>query len=85
MSSGNDKETISRLCNEIQLFDLCDLESCSFKNGRFCTNKELLARFETIKEEDDRPAIVYEDEELDDDPDFPNDYGESGIEENDEE
>jgi len=39
-----------RLCNEIQLFDLCDLETCSFKEGRFCTHAEYLAEFEQISE-----------------------------------
>jgi hypothetical protein len=39
-----------RLCNEIQLFDLCDLETCSFKAGRFCSNAELLSSFERISD-----------------------------------
>ena len=41
-----------RLCSEIQLFDLCDLDSCTFKNGRFCTDPFLLGRFEKIAEEE---------------------------------
>jgi hypothetical protein len=41
-----------RLCSEIQLFDLCDLDSCRFKKGRFCTDTDLLGRFEKISEED---------------------------------
>jgi hypothetical protein len=62
---------IDRLCSEIQLFDLCDLESCRYKNGRFCTDEKLLARFEAIKEEDDRPALLYDEtEEEDDSTDF---------------
>jgi len=47
---------VHRLCNEIQLFDLCDLVKCSHKQGKFCTSRELLDRFEAIAEEDDRPA-----------------------------
>jgi hypothetical protein len=39
-----------RLCNEIQLFDLCDLETCSFKEGRFCANAGKLAAFERISD-----------------------------------
>jgi hypothetical protein len=45
-----------RLCSEIQLFDLCDLERCAFKDGRYCTHADLLARFEALAEPDDRPA-----------------------------
>ena len=41
---------VQRLCNEIQLFDLCDLERCSFKEGRYCTNAELLTAFEKISD-----------------------------------
>lgn len=55
-----------RLCSEIQLFDLCELDSCRFRSSRFCTNEELLAKFESIKEEDDRNSLVYEDAEGDD-------------------
>lgn len=41
---------VQRLCNEIQLFDLCDLSSCRHKEGRFCTNSELVADFERISD-----------------------------------
>lgn len=41
-----------RLCSEIQLFDLCDLESCNSRAERFCTNSELLSKFDQIAEED---------------------------------
>ena len=47
------KQPVRRLCSEIQLFDLCDLETCRQKDGRYCTNKEALARFEAIQEEDE--------------------------------
>lgn len=59
-------EKTDRLCNEIQLFDLCDLDSCNYKQGRFCTDSDLLRRFEAIKEEDERSNLVYEEEELED-------------------
>ena len=32
------KEVPRRLCSEIQLFDLCELEKCHFKDERFCTD-----------------------------------------------
>lgn len=62
-----------RLCSEIQLFDLCELDACSFKRNRFCTNQELLEKFESIKEEDDRQAILYE-EESDDEGEIDSDF-----------
>lgn len=65
-----------RLCSEIQLFDLCDLDSCRFKQGRFCTNEELVAQFEAIKEEDEQTPLLY-DEEEDDDSDAEADFDES--------
>lgn len=58
---------VQRLCSEIQLFDLCDLDSCRFKWSRFCTNEELLAKFESIKEEDEQSPLIYEEDETDDD------------------
>lgn len=54
-----------RLCSEIQLFDLCELTRCSFKDGRFCTHADLLARFEALAEPDDRPAQRYDDDDDD--------------------
>jgi len=62
-----------RLCSEIQLFDLCELDACSFKRNRFCTNQELLEKFESIKEEDDRQTILYE-EDADDEGDIDSDF-----------
>jgi len=47
---------VQRLCNEIQLFDLCELEKCGHKQGLYCTSPELLNRFEAIAEEEERPA-----------------------------
>lgn len=71
-----EESTISaqRLCSEIQLFDLCELDSCRFKSNRYCTNEELLANFESIKEEDDRQIPLYEDEEADDEADSDSDF-----------
>jgi hypothetical protein len=61
------KKHVQRLCSEIQLFDLCDLDTCCQKDGRYCTNPEVLERFEAIKEEDERSPEQYLTEELDDD------------------
>jgi len=59
-----EKETpVPRLCSEIQLFDLCDLERCNHKDGRFCTNGELLARFDRISEKDDTHTYLTEEPE----------------------
>jgi hypothetical protein len=49
-------EPARRLCSEIQLFDLCELERCHFKDGRFCTDPDMLARFEAAAEPEDRPV-----------------------------
>ena len=59
---------VQRLCSEIQLFDLCDLERCSHKQGRYCTNGELLTRFESISEKNDARPVSdsYLSESLDD-------------------
>jgi len=55
-----------RLCSEVQLFDLCDLDTCVCKNGRFCTDPALLDRFEKIAEEELRTPDRYAFEESDD-------------------
>ena len=70
--------SVQRLCGEIQLFDLCDLDGCHSRKGRFCSNEDLLRRFESIKEEDETPDLVYDEDELISD-------GESDFEEYDEE
>ena len=64
-----------RLCSEIQLFDLCDLDSCGFKDGRFCTHADLLSRFEAIAEQEDRPAAEHSQTVEDEDDEFVG-YGE---------
>ena len=58
-----------RLCSEIQLFDLCELERCRYRDGRFCTDTEMLARFEAVAEPEDRPVRSIDDDG-DDDPDM---------------
>jgi hypothetical protein len=62
------KELPRRLCSEIQLFDLCELEKCHFKDDRFCTDPEMLARFEAAAEPEDRPVWhLGKDEDQDED------------------
>jgi len=58
-----DKEKPRRLCSEIQLFDLCDKTKCNKKDGRFCTDEMMVARFEAISQEDDFPPDRYDGEE----------------------
>lgn len=54
-----------RLCSEIQLFDLCELERCHFRDGRYCTDPEMLARFEAAAEPEDRPSYRFDESEED--------------------
>lgn len=63
---GSKQPTVKRLCTEIQLFDLCEKGSCSSRDGRFCTDPQLLARFEALSEPDDRPLEQYLDDDMDD-------------------
>jgi 5'-deoxynucleotidase YfbR-like HD superfamily hydrolase len=60
------QKPVRRLCSEIQLFDLCDLDCCGQKDGRFCTDSRILERFEAIKEEDESASQQYLAEEFDD-------------------
>jgi len=66
-----------RLCSEIQLFDLCDLDSCRFKSSRFCTNEQLLSKFESIKEEDERNTLLYDEDEAEEEIDSESDFDDS--------
>jgi hypothetical protein len=59
----------ARFCTEIRLFDLCTLEQCRFREGRYCVNSLLLARFEAIAEQDER-TLLAEDDDMDEDDDF---------------
>jgi hypothetical protein len=66
-----------RLCNEIKLFDLCERESCAHREGRFCTDQDMLDRFERIAE-DDRPTEHYlEDEQDGEEGDDESGYGDA--------
>lgn len=70
-------ELVHRLCNEIQLFDLCEIDPsrCSFRDGRFCTDIDMLRAFEGEPEPEDDPDpslrgtldldddVMYDDEE----------------------
>lgn len=55
-----------RLCSEIQLFDLCELDVCGHKDGRYCTKGDLIARFEAIADDEERVPEQYLAEELED-------------------
>ena len=55
---------VQRLCNEIQLFDLCDLDTCSYKDGKFCCNAEYLSAFERISDAEVIRPEVFASEEL---------------------
>jgi len=50
------QEPVRRLCSEIQLFDLCELEQCRKKDGRFRSDEAMLSRFERIVEQEERPV-----------------------------
>ena len=75
------KKPVRRLCSEIQLFDLCDLDRCNTRDGRFCTKSELLSRFEYISDREEIPKDHYlknefdEDEEADSGEDFLGTHG----------
>ena len=70
-----------RLCSEIQLFDLCDLDTCKHRSGSFCTDPVLLGRFEKIAEEELRAPERYVSEEFgDEDYDGDNDEDEFSTE-----
>ncbi|MDD2734953.1 MAG: hypothetical protein PHF56_13510 [Desulfuromonadaceae bacterium] len=55
-----------RLCSEVQLFDLCTLDSCRHKADRFCSDPVLLRRFEKIADDELRSPERYVFEEPDD-------------------
>lgn len=81
MQQEKKKLSVKRLCSEIQLFDLCELERCKFKENNFCTDPTLLEKFEAIADidEDDKQqdgsrrtvTLTLDDlEEWDDDTDY---------------
>ena len=47
------EENPKRLCSEIQLFEICTKSSCKHKDGRYCIDGEVLAKFEAISDEED--------------------------------
>lgn len=70
---------VKRLCNEIQLFDLCELEKCRHKDGLFCTDAGLLNRFEAIAEEEvRRPAAGSDSDDLDEQDGLDDEWGDGG-------
>ncbi|MDD2851291.1 MAG: hypothetical protein PHY09_05230 [Desulfuromonadaceae bacterium] len=76
-------EKPQRLCSEIQLFDLCELEICRHKNGRFCSEPALLERFERIAEKEQKVPERYISEEIDDADgvdEYDNEYAEDAFE-----
>jgi hypothetical protein len=64
-ASERTPKPVRRLCNEIQLFDLCEREKCRHKEGLFCADEELLNRFEAIADIEERPAEGFVSEESD--------------------
>lgn len=64
------QQRVQRLCSEIQLFDLCDLDYCSHKDGRFCTNPQALQKFEAIKEEEEQQYLAEEPDEDEDSDEY---------------
>jgi len=85
------EERPRRLCSEIQLFDLCGKEKCAEREGRFCTDENMLNRFEAISQEEDFPPDQYlEDEQADEGEeeggysDFGDGFEDDGDEENEE-
>jgi hypothetical protein len=73
---------VQRLCNEIQLFDLCDLEKCSYKVGKFCSDSELLTAFEHISDaEVVRPEAFISEEEDEGDEVYGEEYDEDEFDE----
>jgi len=60
-----------RLCSEIKLFDLCSLDKCSHKDGRYCTDPLMLERFEGISESEARFSTEFYGEEESEDSEDP--------------
>ncbi|HEX2769340.1 MAG TPA: hypothetical protein VHN12_08630 [Geobacteraceae bacterium] len=64
-------ENPKRLCSEIQLFDICSKKSCKHKDGRYCIDGDILARFEAISDDEDANSsdlfLADEMEEMDED------------------
>jgi len=84
------EERPRRLCSEIQLFDLCEKTRCASRDGRFCTDENMLNRFEAISQEEDFPPDQYLEDEPEEDeeegayPGSGNGYDEDEDDENEE-
>lgn len=75
-----------RLCSEVQLFDLCDRDTCRHKIGRFCSDPILLSRFEAIADEELRPSeqcILEETDDTEIDDGYDEGYNEFEMEDTD--
>jgi hypothetical protein len=75
-----------RLCSEIQLFDLCELDACRHKIGCFCSDPILLSRFEAIADEELRPSercILEESDDTEIDDVYDEGYNEFEMEDSD--
>ncbi len=70
-----------RLCSEIQLFDLCTKEKCARKDGKYCADGDMLAKFEAISEDDDVFQDQFTSDEGDDSEDMDNLEDEYGYRE----
>lgn len=77
-----EEKKTERLCSEIQLFDLCSKDRCEKRNGRYCTEAGMLARFEAISEEEDQIYIADEIDDFEeaDDLDYDEEIGMDGNE-----
>jgi hypothetical protein len=80
-------ESPRRLCSEIQLFDLCERSDCVFKKGRFCTDPDILSRFEAISDDEDEGSMEqYLPDEIDEMDEDGLDYDEGiGVDEEEQE
>lgn len=69
-------QPVNRLCSEIKLFDLCDQDVCNDRSGTYCTNRDMLARFERIADDEARhPAVAGLEDQDEDEDDFDRAYG----------
>lgn len=67
-----------RLCSEIKLFDLCELERCRYRDGRYCNDPEMIARFEAAAEPEDRPVWPLGQDEREDDENLVEGFDDEG-------
>ena len=60
---------VQRLCSEIKLFDLCELDDCSYREGRFCNDRRMLESFEKIADVEQRVPDGFDESDFDEDED----------------